>query len=141
MSIQFISEQIDFQLNKPDGYSIWLDTVFKRYGREYSDIQFIFCSDEYLLGLNKKYLGHDTYTDIITFPNHDDDQPILADIFISIDRVKDNAAHLGLSFMEELKRVMVHGVLHLAGFNDKTEGEKLQMRKLESEFIGLFELE
>ncbi len=101
----------------------------------YANIQYIFSNDSYLLGINKKYLQHDYYTDIITFPYTQSPNQIEADIFISIERVRENAENLNLPFDDELLRVIIHGILHLLGMNDHSEEEKLQMRKKEDELI------
>jgi rRNA maturation RNase YbeY len=103
-------------------------------GKEPGDISVIFCSDEYLLEMNKKHLQHDYYTDIITF-NYVEELLISGDLFISADRIRDNAAKFGVAFFEELYRVIFHGVLHLVGYNDKTESEKKVMRQKENYYL------
>jgi len=103
--------------------------------KEPGDISVIFCSDEYLLEMNKKHLQHDYYTDIITF-NYVDDLLISGDLFISADRIKDNAIKFGVAFLEELYRVIFHGVLHLIGYNDKTEAEQKMMRQKENYYLA-----
>jgi len=100
-------------------------------------VEFIFCSDEKLLDINRKYLNHDFYTDIITF-QYEQAPEISGDIYISVDRVKENAEAFKESFDRELKRVMIHGVLHLLGFRDSTKEEKEDMRRREDELIGMF---
>ena len=99
------------------------------------DISVVFCSDEYLLSINREYLNHDYYTDIVTF-NYVEDSIISGDLVISIDRVKDNAEIFRSEFVVELYRVVFHGVLHLVGYNDKTEAEKAQMRKKEDFYLS-----
>ncbi len=117
----------------------WLLQVAKHYDRTIQEINYIFCSDEYLLTINQQYLSHNYYTDIITFDNRDQtDQPLESDIFISVDRVKENAQHMNTPFLNELLRVTIHGVLHLLEFNDSTDAEKLEMRLLESKFISIY---
>ncbi len=101
-------------------------------------LNFIFCTDAYLLELNRKYLNHDYYTDIITFPYRQYPQPLEADIYISIDRVNENALQRGISFQDELLRVIIHGVLHLLGFDDHTPVEKARMREMEDQCIELY---
>ncbi len=101
-------------------------------------ISYVFCSDEYLLNINKQFLAHDYYTDIITFPLSENEKKIEAEIYISIDRVKDNAAKFKTEFQEELYRVVFHGVLHLAGYKDKTKAEKETMRNKENEWLSKF---
>ena len=100
-------------------------------------INYIFTSDQYLLDINKQYLNHDYLTDIITFNNSTSNNLLEADIFISIERVKDNAKALQVQFIDELHRVMIHGILHLLGFDDKTEHDKAEMRKKENHYLAL----
>lgn len=102
-----------------------------------SYINYIFCSDEYLLKINQNSLNHDYYTDIITFPLHERNKPIEGEIYISIDRVKDNAKSLKISFKTELLRVIAHGALHLCGYKDKTKAQILEMRNKESFYINI----
>jgi len=99
------------------------------------DITYVFMSDDDLLAVNKKYLNHDFYTDIITFDLSDGDVAVEGDIFISLERVKENAVTHSASFIHELKRVLVHGILHLVGFDDKTETLKAEMRNKEDELL------
>ena len=101
------------------------------------DINYIFCSDEYLRQINIEYLNHDYYTDIITF-NYNDDSLVSGDIYISLERVRDNAEEFEVSFHTELQRVVIHGVLHLIGFNDHTDDDKVKMRAAEDESIALY---
>lgn len=98
------------------------------------DISVIFCSDDYLLKINEQYLSHDYYTDIVTF-DYVENSVISGDLFISVDRVKDNATQVGVSFENELSRVIIHGVLHLAGYKDKTDAEKKAMREKEDFYL------
>ncbi|WP_167964453.1 rRNA maturation RNase YbeY [Saonia flava] len=132
--------ETDFQLKDDVRHKSWILTIFEIENSFCGDINYIFCDDRYLLEINKKYLNHDTYTDIITF-DYSAGNLISSDIFISIDRVRENAANLDVDFEEELLRVMSHGILHLLGFNDKTEDEKAQMRVKENEMIKLFHVE
>ena len=99
------------------------------------DITFVFCSDEELLGVNKEFLNHDYYTDIITF-DYSEGSVISGDLFISIDRVKENALSFNVKIMEELHRIAFHGVLHLLGYNDKTEAEVIIMRAKENHYLN-----
>ena len=112
-----------------------LNTLLAQEGKHLDAINVIFCNDAYLLNLNQDYLSHDTYTDIITFELSLPGTPLLADIFISIQRVKANAAELRVPFQEELHRVIFHGFLHLAGYKDKTAKDQLIMRAQESECL------
>lgn len=136
-AIEFISEDIDFSLTNSDKISDWIVSVIQEHGQELINLTFIFCSDDYLHDLNVAYLDHDTLTDIITFDNADEEGSIEGDIFISIDRVKDNAASIGTSFTDELHRVLIHGILHLLGFDDKTNEAQTLMRKQEDSCLSL----
>ncbi|MEQ8625022.1 MAG: rRNA maturation RNase YbeY [Vicingaceae bacterium] len=126
-NIQFFSEQTDFNLPKQSDVSDWISLCISKKGKQTGSLNFIFCTDEYLLSLNKEYLNHDTYTDVITF-NYVKDETISGDVFISVERVKDNASTLNLDFNHELHRVIIHGVLHLIGYGDKTPEEAQEIR-------------
>lgn len=133
-SISFQNEDIDFELPNSGQLSRWIEAVIEREGNNLHQVSYIFCSDEYLFGLNQEYLNHDTYTDIITFP-YTEPPLIEGDIFISIDRVKENARQFGSSFEQELHRVMIHGIFHLCGYLDKTPEEEARMRQKEDEAL------
>ena len=133
--ILFHSQQIDFQLNQEAKHQKWIETIFANEQKKYSEINFIFCDDAYLLDKNQTYLQHDTYTDIITFEYSQ--APISGDIFISIKRVRENATERNLSFAAELYRVMAHGILHLCGYGDKKDEEIKVMRAKEEACILL----
>ena len=135
-SISFQTEAIEFELSAPGAISEWIKTVIEREGCNLTQVCYIFCSDEYLYNLNQEYLNHDTYTDIITFP-YSEPPLVEGDIFISIDRVKENASQFGSPFEQELHRVMIHGVLHLCGYSDKSPDEEALMRKKEDEALQL----
>ncbi len=127
----------DDNLTSPK-FSRWINSVVQTNHQQIDEINYIYCSDKYLLQINQTYLDHDYYTDIITFDNREDpSDPIEADIFISIDRVKEYAAKESIKFVDELNRVMIHGVLHLLGQGDKTDSEKDQMRKREEASLSL----
>ncbi|MEO0628842.1 MAG: rRNA maturation RNase YbeY [Bacteroidota bacterium] len=112
----------------------WIDVICQGEGGEIGELNYIFCGDEFILDVNRNYLNHDYYTDIITFPS--DDFPVVsADIFISTDRVEENAKSYGVSYTEELRRVVIHGVLHLCGYGDKTDEEIEKMRFKENEAL------
>jgi len=132
--------EVDFELSDINYYSDWLSRVIISESKIDGDLNYIFCDDEYLLGINQQYLNHDTYTDIITFDYCHGDT-ISGDIFISIERVEDNAQEYSVSFEEELHRVMAHGVLHLLGYKDKSDQEARLMREKENEKIKLFHVE
>ena len=137
MPIYFFSEDTDFSLQNVDSIKNWLSNIIKDYEYSLGELNYIFCSDQYLHSLNKQYLNHDTLTDIITFDNSDQDRVINSDIFISIERVKDNALTYSKNFQSELQRVLVHGLLHLFGFEDKTKRGKEDMRKNEEACLSL----
>ncbi|WP_187263437.1 rRNA maturation RNase YbeY [Pontibacter beigongshangensis] len=135
--IEFVSEGIDFSLANPDKVSNWIATVIEQNEQELESLTYIFCSDDYLHKINLEYLDHDTLTDIITFNNADEEGTIEGDVFVSVDRVRDNAATLGTTFEDELHRVIIHGVLHLLGFKDKTEKQAALMREQEDSCLSL----
>jgi len=135
--IIFFNEDINFKFQGKNLYKSWLKKVADKEGFKVKNLNYIFCSDEYLHKINVEYLEHDTYTDIITFDNSEDDNIIEGDIFVSIERVKENSQTLNTVFEDELKRVIVHGLLHLCGYDDHTPEDKAEMRRLESEYIVL----
>lgn len=128
--------ETDFKLTNPVDTSNWITYVIKEEGFKLGDINYIFCDDDYLHKLNVEFLNHDTLTDIISFDNTLG-KLVNGDIFISIDRVQDNARIFDTSFINELHRVMIHGVLHYLGFKDKTEKEKIEMRSKENQYLLL----
>ncbi|MCG8332656.1 MAG: rRNA maturation RNase YbeY [Chitinophagales bacterium] len=135
----FEQEDIDFELpNDEQRYIDWIQYIIKKEKKELLQLTYIFCSDSYLHQINVEYLNHDTLTDIITFP-YTEPPLIEGDIFISIDRVKENAVKYGVSFEDELHRVIIHGVLHLCGYPDKTEEEAKVMRKKEEEALEIWD--
>jgi probable rRNA maturation factor len=136
--IVFFNEDIDFKFQGKNNFKSWLKKVSEKEGFKINNLNYIFCSDEYLHKINLEYLDHDTYTDIITFDNSEDENIVEGDIFISIERVKENSFTLNTVFEEELKRVIVHGLLHLCGYDDHSPEDKAEMRLLESEYIEIF---
>ena len=133
--IHFFQEETSFQLDNAVKVSRWLEKIAAKEGKNINTLNYIFCSDEYLYHINVEYLDHHTYTDIITFPYEENDD-LESDIFISIDRVKENALQYKISFEQELYRVMAHGLLHLCGYGDKTPTEKITMRAKEEEYLA-----
>lgn len=119
----------------PEKFQLWLQRISETYSTDFS-LQYVFCSDEHLLTLNQKFLNHDTYTDVITFDLSSIENKVEGEIYISVDRIKDNSKQLRCSFAHELARVMSHGVFHLLGFGDKTRDEVLKMRELEQNSIN-----
>ena len=136
--INFFNEDIDFKLKGKNNFKAWLKKVAEKEGFRINDLNYIFCSDQYLHKINLEYLDHDTYTDIITFDNSEEEKIIEGDIFVSIERIRDNSIILNTLLEEETKRVIVHGLLHLCGHNDYSIGDKKEMRRLESEYILIF---
>lgn len=130
----------DFELSNEEQFSNWISRVIASEEKKEGEISYIFCDDDYLLNLNEQYLNHDTLTDIISF-DYSMGNEIHGDIFISTERVKDNANDFKVFFEEELKRVMVHGVLHYCGYKDKTEEDEALMRSKEDEKIKMFHVE
>jgi rRNA maturation RNase YbeY len=140
MPISFFAEETEYRLKHKMRIRAWLQQIAKaRSGKTIRDLNIILCSDEYLLGINREYLQHDYYTDIITFDHRDSaDDPIIGDLYISVDRVAENAQNLGTKTEIELLRVMAHGLLHLLGFGDKTNAEIEAMRAAEQECLQLW---
>lgn len=137
--INFYSEN-DFVLADHRKYEKWIERVIASEERKLEEISYIFCDDEYLLNLNEEFLKHDTYTDIITF-DYSVGKILQGDIYISTERVKENSDEFNVSFEEELRRVIIHGVLHLCGYKDKTKEQSLLMRQKEEEKMELFHVE
>ena len=135
MAIRF-SIETKYSLKNRTLIKQWVKTVVENKGKKLGEVSYILCDDDYLLEVNRQYLKHDYYTDIITFDYTENDR-IGGDLFISIDRVRDNATALQVSEHEELMRVMIHGVLHLLGLKDKSEEEAKHMRKAEEECLEL----
>lgn len=135
-NIRFYSENIPFVLKNKRIIKNWLFQVIESEGKKTGEINIIFCSDDYLLEINKQYLTHDFFTDIITF-DYTTDDIINGELYISIDRVKENAEKYLEIFDKELKRVMVHGILHLLGYKDKTPKQEKEMRQKEESSINL----
>lgn len=130
----------DLILNNTSDYSDWVSRILNSEGYVAGQVDYIFCNDDYLLEINKQYLAHDTLTDIVTF-DYSNGKQISGDIFISVDRVRENAKIFSIEFENELLRVMSHGLLHLMGYGDKTKDEKSLMRSKEDEKIKMFHVE
>jgi rRNA maturation RNase YbeY len=130
----------EFELQNEDQLATWISAVILSENKKEGDINYIFCDDDYLLNLNEQYLDHDTLTDIISF-DYSVGNELHGDIFISVERVCENAQDFSVTFEEELKRVLVHGVLHYCGYKDKSEEEEQLMRSKEDEKIKMFHVE
>ena len=138
MSIQYKTIDVPFPKTvKRRETSVWIKQIVAQYGKRVGEIVFVFCSDDEILRMNNQYLKHDYYTDIITF-DYSENDILSGDVFISLDTVKSNAEKYGTNYAEELHRVMIHGILHLCGLNDKTPEEEEQMRRKENEALRLF---
>src|ERR1700712_622097 len=123
-SISFFEEDISFKLKSKAQVRQWITAAIQNEGFKLKELTYIFCSDNYLLQINRQYLDHDTYTDIITFDNSEGNNIVTGDIFISIDRIRENAAKFNVPEATELHRVVIHGVLHLLGYKDKSAPDK-----------------
>ena len=130
----------DFELEHEDAVIEWISKVILSEDKKEGEINYIFCDDAYLLEINQQYLHHDTLTDIISF-DYSVGNELHGDVFISVERVRENASDFNVSFYEEILRVMVHGVLHYCGYKDKRESDEIQMREKENEKIKLFHVE
>lgn len=141
MAIYFHAEDVKFELRNKLKIKKWIKECIENHKFKLGHINFVFCSDEYLLEMNKTYLNHDYYTDIITFnTGEEESKTIDSDIFISLDRVKENAKTLKIEELEELNRVLIHGILHLLGWKDSTEEEKQIMRLEEDKCLSILGL-
>ena len=137
MNIDFNFEDVDFALPDEQSLKDWIDYTVKNEQCFTGNLSYIFCSDEYLWNMNKQYLGHDYYTDIITF-DYVEDKYVSGDMFISYDRVCDNAENFNVSRETELLRVMIHGVLHLVGYDDLTDEQEAEIHKMEDFYIDVY---
>lgn len=132
--------ETDFQLDNETLYSDWISKVILTENKKEGEINYIFCDDEFILNINKQYLSHDYYTDIISF-DYSVGNELHGDIFVSVERVMENAEDFNVTFGEELKRVIIHGILHYCGYKDKSEDDEVVMRNKEDEKIKLFHVE
>ena len=132
--IDFFSET-NFDLSQAEGIKGWISSIISSEGYEEGDITFVFCDDPYLNKINVKFLNHDTLTDIISFDNSVGKQ-VQGEVYISIDRVTENAKDFNVSFDDELHRVMIHGILHFCKYNDKTSAEKIRIREKENSALS-----
>ena len=134
MPINFFTENIKFNLQNKNPIKNWVNNAIKSVNKKTGNINFIFTSDKHLLKINKEYLSHKYYTDIITF-NYCENNIVSGDIFISVETVKNNSSRFNVTFFEELHRVIIHGVLHLLGFDDQSDEEKVIMREKENYYL------
>lgn len=136
--IHFNNNGISALIPKKKELKIFLNCIFEEENVEFETLSYIFCTDNFLLDLNEKYLNHNTLTDILTFVISDKESPLISEIYISVERVKENAVHLKTPFFHELLRVMIHGILHLCGYEDHTSREKKTMRSREDYYISKY---
>lgn len=133
--IYFFNEDVDFSLSHPIRMRRLLRRVAEQEGKVLNELTYVFCSDQHLHRMNVEFLNHDTLTDVITFDMADEVGQIIGELYVSIERVADNAKQLNLSFEHELARVLVHGLLHLCGYGDKSQGEQIKMRSTEDFYL------
>lgn len=136
MRINFFNEDITYKLEKKIATRLWISSTINQEGFTLQELNFIFCSDEYLLNINKQYLKHNTYTDVVTFDNTTEKGVIVGDIFISIDRIKENSIAFSVAEKDELHRVIIHGTLHLLGYKDKNKESKALMTQKEDQYLS-----
>jgi probable rRNA maturation factor len=134
-AITFHEEDISYKLKNKTAVRKWITDTIIAEGYKLSELTYIFCTDEYLLQINRQYLDHDTYTDIITFDNSEEEGLIVGDIFISIERIRENAAKFNVTEAHELHRVLIHGALHLLGYMDKSPADKKKMTSKEDFYL------
>lgn len=135
-AINFFEEDIAYKLKNKTAVRKWITDTIKEEGYQLSELNYIFCSDEYLLQINRQYLDHDTYTDIVTFDNSEKPGFIVSDIFISIERIRENAEKFNVTETQELHRVLIHGALHLLGYKDKSAADKKKMTAKEDFYLA-----
>lgn len=135
-AIQFFEEDITYTLKQKTAIRQWVTDTITAEGYKLKELTYIFCSDSYLLQINQQYLNHDTYTDIITFDNSDIAKTIVGDIFISIERIRENAVKFSHTEADELHRVIIHGALHLLGYKDKSPADKKKMTLKEDFYLN-----
>lgn len=136
-SINLFSQKPRFKLSNPRKVTAWIKNAIQKEGKTLISLNYVFCTDEYLHDMNVQFLKHDTLTDIITFNYNPSKTEIEGEIYISIDRVRENAETFEVDFQTELNRVIIHGVLHLIGYNDKTKAQKAIMREKEDSYLSL----
>ena len=140
MAVRFFIHEVSVHLTQRKALKHFIEQIFVSEGCDLSALTYVFCSDEYLLSINRQFLKHNTYTDIITFSLSGEDEAINGEIYISVDRVKENANKYGTTFIKELHRVIFHGALHLCGFKDKSAIEAATMRDKEDYYLEKYSL-
>jgi len=137
-AIRFFLQDVNYKIEGKNKIREWLLKALSLENKNITELSYIICSDSFLLELNKNFLNHNTLTDVITFDMSVNKTSVTGEVYISIDRIKDNAKKYGITMPEELKRVMVHGLLHLVGYNDHTKTEKALMREKEDYYLSLW---
>ena len=137
MAIHFSNASGNFSLHNTSDIGLWIAEVVKRRGKQVGNVNYMFCDDEYMLEANRRYLDHDTYTDIITF-DYVAGNLVSGDILLNVGRVRENALQFGVPFEVEFRRVVIHGILHLLGQGDKSESEAAEMRRQEEQALRLW---
>ncbi|WP_342329978.1 rRNA maturation RNase YbeY [Pedobacter sp. FW305-3-2-15-E-R2A2] len=140
-AIHFFTEDLSYTLKKKTLLKAWIKSVIEEEGYALQELNFILCSDEYLLRINQQYLNHDTYTDVITFDNSEALKMIVGDIFISLERIQENAKEFKHTVADELCRVMAHGTLHLLGYKDKGKAAKTLMTEKEDYYLATLKIQ
>lgn len=135
-AINFFEEGVAYKLKDKTKVRQWIKDTIAAEGYKLGELSYVFCSDDYLLSINRQFLDHDTYTDIVTFDNSETPGTIVGDIFISIDRIRENASKFNQTFIDELHRVIIHGTLHLLGYKDKKPAEKQKMTEKEDFYLA-----
>jgi rRNA maturation RNase YbeY len=135
-TIAFSNHNVSFFLKDKLLLKTFFASIFAQEKKDFKSVSYVFCTDEFLLKLNQQYLNHDTLTDILTFTLSDISLPIISEIYISLERVKENAEKLQVPFSEELSRVMIHGILHLCGYDDHSPSQKQEMRVKENFYLN-----
>ena len=136
--VHFFSLDTPTKIKNVSGLKYFVESIFRKEKRKLSAINYIFCDDKTILKINKRYLNHDFFTDVITFELSQENEPLMAEVYISVDRVKDNAKELGVSLKSELHRVIFHAALHLCGYNDKKKRDVEIMRNKEEELLSIY---
>ena len=134
----FFFENVKISLNNRSGLKKFIESIFRKEKKKLKSLNYIFCKDSHLLKINQEYLNHDFYTDIISFDLSEKEGGVLGEIYISIDRVRENSKKLGIPLSKELRRVIFHGALHLCGYRDNTYAEIIRMRKVEEYYLNIY---
>lgn len=138
MLLQFHFKDTAIYISKRKLLKLFIANIFQKEGVIVQSMEYIFCTDSYLLNINQAFLNHDDYTDIITFNLADSDEPIIGEIYISVDRVRENAKKFETTLTQEIHRVIFHGALHLCGYKDKSNSQRRIMRSMEDKYLGLY---